>query len=283
MASPISADGTAAALDGPSSNRNPTDISPKSIDPLHTIPPQYDQLVRLLHSLPPELFDEIRDTTLELAICPGHVFPQQHMSDQKIYWNGKTRFVARPELLRLSRVVYKDYWNRYWSENVFVIGAGPAPCTFEWLRKLPSTISQQIRKIHLAFTVKDLGEGWSNIFPQPPKWEGSNLPGNDRPLPPPPATGSVEAALRAERRVYEDNLIDIWIWKSRAILALRMTELTLDLTECYGTTGRWLGTVVMRMDSFVHGMPSELRIIAPNKFGEELVLGYFRAKNHRRG
>ena len=155
MANPLSSNEAAAPSPGPSSNKTPTGAPEKITNPSQNILSQYDQLTDLLHNLPLELFDEIQTTTLELAICPGYIFPQQPTSGQETYWNGRTHFIARPELLRLSKAIYKQYRPRYWSENTFVIGTGKAADTLSWLDKLPSRTTQHIGKFHLAFATDD--------------------------------------------------------------------------------------------------------------------------------
>ncbi|KAL8811344.1 MAG: hypothetical protein Q9200_001871 [Gallowayella weberi] len=70
---------------------------------------------------------------------------------------------ARPELLRLCKAVYTKYHQRFWSENIFVIGRGAETST-DFITKVPKVSSQWIRKVYLAFSVKDSAR-WADYFP----------------------------------------------------------------------------------------------------------------------
>ncbi|KAL8649489.1 MAG: hypothetical protein Q9226_005562 [Calogaya cf. arnoldii] len=231
MSSPVPTGGTAAALHGLSISKDPTGSPQKRTDFTSTMDAQYNRLVQLLYTkLPQELFDKIQETTLQLAICPGYVFPQQSAPGQETFnWNGRTHFIARPELLRLSNGVYAKYHNKYWSENVFVIGKGLASESFEWLDKLPPSSSQSIRKVHLTFSPDDLEEGG-----------------------------------------------EYFMFK---ISMLHMTELTLEFTKRCEPELAW---AAMRcVTPFVHGIPSELRIINYNKQYEEKTLEFLKETHER--
>ncbi|KAL8846869.1 MAG: hypothetical protein Q9221_008068 [Calogaya cf. arnoldii] len=285
MSSPAPTDGTAAAPLGLSSSDGATGSSQKTTDSMHTMASQYDQLVQLLYTklpqvsgvpscfppVPPdfgvmpgkELFDKIRETTLELAICPGYVFPQQSTPGQETFdWNGRTHFVARPELPRLSNGLYAKYHDKYWGGNVFVIGKGLVSESFEWLDKLPSSSSQSIRKVHLTFSPDDLverGEYFLGLIPRPAVQRCV-----------------AQAGTRDYGRVA--TLVNIWVDKMYKISTLHMTELTLEFTKCKPE----LAWVLMRcIGPFVHGIPSELRIINYNKQYEEKTLEFLKETHER--
>ncbi|KAL8856569.1 MAG: hypothetical protein Q9198_010769 [Flavoplaca austrocitrina] len=255
-----------------------------------THPSQYDTFIHLLQSkLPQELRDQIAEITFNTLICPGHIFPKYFgwhpQANRK--WNTKQYTAARPELLRLDKAIYKEYHIKYWRDNVFVVSSNlPSSAKYStaWMNSFPSNFFTHVRKIYLSFTVRDWGDGWSDIFPQPLDWEFPALPWNKQPQPPlpRPAPVPVAAALHPRNMGFEYKLMDIWVWKFRAFCMLPLKELTLDLMECYGVSGSWIGSLVFMIDRFRGGVVSELRVIAPDRYGEELVLGMLRENNDAR-
>ncbi|KAL8890075.1 MAG: hypothetical protein Q9215_002756 [Flavoplaca cf. flavocitrina] len=157
-----------------------------------THPSQYDTFIHLLQSkLPQELRDQIAEITFNTLICPGHIFPKYFgwhpQANRK--WNTKQYTAARPELLRLDKAIYKEYHIKYWRDNVFVVSSNlPSSAKYStaWMNSFPSNFFTHVRKIHLSFTVRAWGDGWSDIFPQPLDWEFPALPGNKQPQPPLP-------------------------------------------------------------------------------------------------
>ncbi|KAI4223003.1 MAG: hypothetical protein L6R36_005737 [Xanthoria steineri] len=257
MASPLSSHEAAAVSPGPSSNKNSTGTSEKMTNPSQNIMSQYDQLTDLLHNLPQELFDQIQTTTLELAICPGHIFPHQRTSGQETDWNGRTHFIARPELLRLSKTIYKEYHPRYWSENTFVIGTGDASHTLSWLDNLPPTTTQHIGKFHLAFAPDDSGQESGNFL------------------------------ARARRRRLNRRVIQIhnpnvptvldWLSKLFRIGKLSPRELTFDLTQCRDKfDDSWFKWLILRsMEYFEPGGFPALRVVTGDQDRDDKMMGFF--------
>ncbi|CAO1604351.1 hypothetical protein XANCAGTX0491_007911 [Xanthoria calcicola] len=268
MASPLSSHEAAAVSSGPSSNKNPTGTSEKLTNPSQNIMSQYDQLTDLLHNLPQELFDEIQKTTLELAIWPGHIFHQQHTSGQETYWNGRTHFIARPELLRLSKAIYKGYQHRYWSENTFVIGTGKAADTLSWLDKLPSTTTQQIEKFHLAFAPDDseqYEQDWKSFFARERRrFSCRDILANDDPSP---------------------SICD-WITKLTRISKLSPSELTFDVTQCHDMFDdswfKWLMLRSMRCFELEPGETPALRVVTRDKDRHDKMVSFFLWYNEQR-
>ena len=245
MTTPLSSNEAAAPSPNPSSNKNPTGTSDKMTNPSQNIMSQYNQFVDLLHNLPQELFNKIQTTTLELAICPGHIFPQQHTSGQETYWKRRTHFIARPELLRLRKTIYKEYHPRYWSENTFVIGTGEAAHTLTWLDNLSPTITQHIGKFHLPFAP-------DNSEKHEQDWKAF-------------------VAREKRRFCYRDVLpsdhskpyICDWVLKVLLIGDLSPRELTFDLTQYHDMfDDNWFRWLILRStECFEPGGHPPLRIV----------------------
>ncbi|KAL8689883.1 MAG: hypothetical protein Q9218_004548 [Villophora microphyllina] len=122
--------------------------------------PQYDQVQKLIFAkFPQELVDRVLSTVWDSSFTPGFVFPHQYTLGRGTHEHGGRRYdVARPALLALSEEVQQTFQKRMWAENTWVIGAGATEMT-TFLDQLPDEASRAIRKIHLAFSIKDL-PGW---------------------------------------------------------------------------------------------------------------------------
>lgn len=57
---------------------------------------------------------------LESVFCPGYFLPQIH-TQARHTWNGRTRPIARPDMLRLNKKIYRKYLLRIWTENTCVV------------------------------------------------------------------------------------------------------------------------------------------------------------------
>ncbi|KAI4222164.1 MAG: hypothetical protein L6R36_006359 [Xanthoria steineri] len=80
-------------------------------------------LVDRIHKLPQELVDMIEGYFLETIFCPGYFLPQIHHQASHT-WNAETRPIARPDMLRLNREIYRKYRLRIWTENTCVVKTG---------------------------------------------------------------------------------------------------------------------------------------------------------------
>ncbi|KAL8997700.1 MAG: hypothetical protein Q9169_003107 [Polycauliona sp. 2 TL-2023] len=84
--------------------------------------PQYNNLINLLHTkLPQELYDQIESTTYEMIFCPGYLYFDVSVNKDADGINGKPANAARPELLCLSKHIYKKYMVRMWQENICMV------------------------------------------------------------------------------------------------------------------------------------------------------------------
>ncbi|KAI4100721.1 MAG: hypothetical protein LQ339_005399 [Xanthoria mediterranea] len=263
MATPLSSNEAAAPSPNPSSNKNPTGTSDKMTNPSQNIMSQYDQLIDFLHNLPRELFDQIQTTTLELAICPGHIFSQQRTSGQETHWNGSTHFIARPELLPLSKAIYKEYHPRYWSENTFVTGTGKAADTLSWLDKLPPTTTQHVGKFYLTFAADDSEQQWENFL----------------------ARGRRRFSCRD--KLADDDpspCMGDWITKLTRISNLSPSELTFDVTQCYDMFADcWIKWLILRsMVCFEPGEAPALHVVTGDKDRHDKMLRFFLWYNEQR-
>ncbi|KAL8772422.1 MAG: hypothetical protein Q9209_002373 [Squamulea sp. 1 TL-2023] len=239
-------------------------------------------MVELLQTkLPVELFNQIKESVLEMALCPGYVFPQRcTFTDQQVYeWNGKSHPVARPELLRLSKAIYAGYQSRYWGENVFVIGTGWQWPTLKWLghHLYPRNICQRIRKVHITLTIKDMEEEFGDYFEVlpleiyhqlPANLQGNNENSASTPFLDDPRPTASARCLHAAC---------IWRKKLQRICQLPLTELMIDVTETYCPNGFWIHVPLVW--GFLEALPklSGLpipRVIAPTEENEKTVRDY---------
>ncbi len=170
--------------------------------------------------------------------------------------------------------MYGHFQKKFWSDNVFVIGTGPPSRTIAWLDKISSAVAQQIRKVHLALTIRDLGEGWLDRF-----LESFPVPKDAKPL----STDRPQDATW--KHLYlgsRDSALELWAKKLLGFRLLALTELTLDLTECFDWKGIWLGRVAGEMRRFRHGVPAKLRVIGPNNMNDDCYTNYLRLPRIRR-
>lgn len=80
-------------------------------------------LIDRIHNLPQELVDIIEGYFLESVFCPGYFLPQIHHQASHT-WNKETRPIARPDMLRLNKEIYRKYLPRIWTENTCVVKTG---------------------------------------------------------------------------------------------------------------------------------------------------------------
>ena len=82
-----------------------------------------------------------------------------------------------------------------------------------------------------------------------------------------------------EVRMATRDLEDIWFWKLETVSGLRLDHPTLDFTDAFSVEDGFLGLrATMQFHPFFYGMP-ELKIRAPTRELEELIIAMFVAKN----
>ncbi|KAL8997703.1 MAG: hypothetical protein Q9169_003110 [Polycauliona sp. 2 TL-2023] len=117
-----------------------------------------------IQSLPPELFHLIQDSLYDILFCPGFAFPGQQDRQGTFRWKGELHKTPQPQYLTISKAVREKFERKMFSENLFVVGDGPPRSTLKflgrgWRHPFP------IRRAHIAFSYKDLGEKWAEHLP----------------------------------------------------------------------------------------------------------------------
>ncbi|KAL8703802.1 MAG: hypothetical protein Q9201_003017 [Fulgogasparrea decipioides] len=180
---------------------------------------------------------------------------------ESTHGRGKKYYVAKPTLLGISQDVSDKYKERMWTEDTFVIGKGKRDDTMDFLDQIHLLDFRLIQKVHLAFTNRDHYDRkyFLRVFSTP-------APGD------PDRDDYIRWANKSLR--------DIWWDKFYAIEDLRLEELTLDFTECYGFDGRWLGLeLVEELNYLGEGIPADLRILAPDQEKRKDLMAVFVANN----
>ncbi|KAL8713814.1 MAG: hypothetical protein Q9225_006702 [Loekoesia sp. 1 TL-2023] len=230
-----------------------------------------DRLVHLMKSkLPQELVDQIEEAVYQLAFCPGVVFiPQQRPHKNTIEWRGRTYYAAKPELLTLSRNIHLRWHKRLWTENTYVFGTeSPAFMRKFYDDLIAGKVCKNIQSVHIAFTFRDFGNRLSRYPP------------------------SIRGLLRFSGDTYNQwrnprdcsrvdllvkDLTATWILEYVTFMNLRLTQLTLDFSECYWSDGRFLGFRLLKWSLFPYfGLPSDLKVVAPDIETKEKILQVLR-------
>ncbi|KAL8772418.1 MAG: hypothetical protein Q9209_002369 [Squamulea sp. 1 TL-2023] len=235
---------------------------------------EYDTLICLIHKSSPEIFNLIQYWLFEILFCPAYLFTTRDIRPKVAGW--PTDSPARPGLLSLSKYVYLTYQQCVWTENVYIIDRP----TFS-LRRSPKKGLKYFRKVQLAFTIRDLGNEWAKFLPSKPLKRNpdivndtlpepesadqpvnrpnmlelrGDLTMNDRcscsyhasrfDLPRSPIKG---ATAKPCLQCSTEMLLALWFRKTSRIYRLRrlkLSELIVDLSECYGANKEWLGNIV---------------------------------------
>lgn len=191
----------------------------------HTDPDAH--LVHLLHTkLPQELRDEILVWIFEIELCPGAFH-----SDQP----------PRFELLGVSKRLQQKYEKRMWSETTFVVGnPRHSNCQHNlYIWQLPPRATSNIAKVHLGFSIRDLGDRWANFWPKHIKHQHPEMRTGDDTL-----KMVQDYHPHHYRKNLSASLFRVWAAKVSALNGLPLEELTLDFSECYDFNGRWRGAAV---------------------------------------
>ncbi|KAL8672306.1 MAG: hypothetical protein Q9168_003222 [Polycauliona sp. 1 TL-2023] len=245
MADPHTSNMTVATTSLPLDHTFLTDMSPDICtwevgDPVQISASQLSKLIEILHTkVPREIFDQIQDLTLELAICPGYVyFEELSINSLTTKCNGKTIVAARPDLLRLSKSIYRKYQSRFHNDSTFLLGEGPRYSKGP-LDALLVDPFLWIRKIHLVLTIDD---------------------------------ERIDSFWTPDVRLTDRFGKERWVFKLKKICSLPITELTLDFTSDYKSL-RKIGTGTVRLcRPPLHGVQLDLRIINGDEEREKKIL-----------
>ncbi|KAL8846870.1 MAG: hypothetical protein Q9221_008069 [Calogaya cf. arnoldii] len=232
-------------------------------------------LVSLMYKkCPQEVVDHIKYWTFELVFCPGHIVCDRYPEDAVCGWPKASP--ARPTLLALSKAIQTKYQQRLMTENTYFIAST------KYLNPTPRQTWRNIRKLKLAFTVRDLGTGWAGSIPPPGTYheypDSSTILGPQRLWA--ISRGNViennhtchkaSTTHQSEGPCHQClNMELAKCWSNKALMArtldLEPEELTLDLTECYDSRGYWMGGVVADNLSWIRRkFPGMLEVLGPD-------------------
>ena len=203
--------------DGPpqKSNANTLAISHSPYD--DATKPADSQLCRLVHSLPPELFNKMLQTFLHTVFGP-----------RKIYLG--VEHLNLHVLGALNRAMYAKQQSILLSESVWVIGQGNYGEGIGFLARMPMAMLKSIRKIEMSLTGQD--------YECPSLKHYFALPNNTT-----SGTGRLDCLLDYIKECHKTKykLMMIWDAKIDAVMSLKLNELTLNFSDAYGPDGEFLG------------------------------------------
>lgn len=226
----------------------------------------------MVHDLPPELFRLVKDMMFEEAFGPKRVFPYEDPTIMNIF-------------LALNKQLYQKYSNIYWCQNTWVVGQGPADRTMrfmiqkpydarikEFSLQIPNRLALEITSVHMLLSRRDVPRCTEWI--EDPETRGDKQLGlKDR---------LVIQQFQNEREYFKSTAFRTWQDKFDRLAVLNLRHLTLDLTDAFAPDGEYVGVnAVERFIPFVHGLPPDLRILAPTKALMQEIRNVFDAMNTR--
>ncbi|KAI4113304.1 MAG: hypothetical protein LQ338_008199 [Usnochroma carphineum] len=249
------------------------------------------RLVQLVNELPSELYNIIMANLWEAAFYPGVVNIPTQNRNNRAGDHEKDPDAARPTLMSVSKGVHADHQARFWRENTFFIGVGKPLARGEEGFKgwLGHEATCYIEKVHVTFSIRDLGDQYASCLPRdhpgwsPCPYEEERKRSNalfieyskydqyryiHNPLYRHDDYGfqtNEAKQLRTHHELMMYELYKIWQEKKLALQSIILTEVTLDLSECYSTGGRWVGDeLAKRISLFQYANLEALRVIAPD-------------------
>lgn len=252
----------------------------------------YADLVSLTYKkCPQEVVDHIQYCLFEIVFCPGYLYINRNPEIETCGWPKTSP--GRPNLLSLSKGIQSKYEQRLLTDNTFILAnAGD-------LFGRPDGTWEEIEKLHIAFTIRDLGTGWADSVPPPgtyhdyalrpasyinhssrlsslsqiarygmAKYDGLGHTCDRASMPDAEDAGPCHECRNME-------LAKIWGKKNifLAFVVLDLKQLTFDFTECYSSRGYWLGTFVAHdLCTSRRQIPEELEVLAPDPQKREELL-----------
>ncbi|KAI4224110.1 MAG: hypothetical protein L6R40_008473 [Gallowayella cf. fulva] len=232
-------------------------------------------IVNLMYrKLPQELVDLIEYWMYEMAFCPGVITLRDRSCPPQVSGTSSTasephlstqKSTARPTLLALSKSIHRTYQERLWRDNLFVIGGGIDSVDFlteatEEKTRLAHKGFQQVQKVSLMLSYRDVQ--WLCLSETYFAAEYEMLAAKRLPLKAFNRTADgwwswmlqrpgvtdhycYTKTTRDHHRQLRDHVVShltkVWLSKVDYFAGLRVTELTLDLRECYAPAGAFLG------------------------------------------
>lgn len=233
---------------------------------------------------PQEVVDHIQYWLFEIVFCPGHLYINRYPGIETCGWPKTSP--GRPTLLSLSKGILSKYEQRLWTENTFILAS-----VGDLLDGQDGTW-EEIDKLHIAVTIRDIGTGWAESIPPPgtyPEYDSRTFSENDDGsglsslvvlsgvleghdmVPKSHACDKDSMPLAQGARLCyqckDKELAGRWLTKLRVALhlGLKLEQLTLDFTECYSSRGYWLGNILAdELGSIREDLPDELEVLAPD-------------------
>ncbi|KAL8672307.1 MAG: hypothetical protein Q9168_003223 [Polycauliona sp. 1 TL-2023] len=269
-----------------------TPISPQESKRLHELRVCASAISLMYKKCPQEIVDLIQDWLCEMLFCPGYVYLRGKNKREIPGWPSTSP--GRPTLLSLSRKIFEKYQKRLWTDNTYIFDFGDTM----YFRRIPLKARSYIRKIEFAFTIRDIAQDraaepvasigqpypdffarWTNVpMPRLAAIVCDEIPnehacwGNTYYRPTLSGTCPQCDTLKLASR-----WVTKWIYFNGP--NMKITDLTLDFTECYDARGRWMGNVVADDIGHYYGRksspgkaPDRLEVLAPDVQKKEEIL-----------
>ncbi len=238
-----------------------------------------DNLVQKVHDLPPEIYDQVLESVLNVSFRPGELFPQQNPTCYGYHCVYGEHY-PNPEptvFLALPKALYPMFREDCWSGNTWVIGQGSPFYTVEFLNTIPESIHDMIRSVYMSLTSEDLF-GFEGVYlHQRIRQEREDFSKGGE-------IDNLEVLERFEMECdsFATEVTQIWFDKFYPVSSLSLKRLTIDLRKAYAPDGTFLGLEQIKLfPPFCDGMP-RLTILAPTKSLEDDIWEVFARNNPRR-
>ena len=261
-----------------------TDLPKPAVNVQSEVP--FDILYQQCLKLPSELCSMIMKMIFEDVFGPRKVYP--HQESQRDQEAGRM-------FLALDKDMYLQYFETYWSTSTWVIGAGPVSKTMrfmskgfpisrvEFSRQEPCRAALNIQSMELCFSYEDATDhaDWDALLqsdqgnPDIKDFENCVWSTNARHF------------FREHPEQFKAVTLRQWQDKFDRVAVLNLRHLTLDMTKAMvppaspgAPAGEYLGLkAVELLIPFVHGLPTDFKIIARTREEEEQMRKIFEAKN----
>ncbi|KAI4102760.1 MAG: hypothetical protein LQ339_004499 [Xanthoria mediterranea] len=226
--------------------------------------------------LPQEIYDLIEHHFYQLTFLPGYVYPlgKPHFDDpaspEAQDWARRAK--ARPELLRLSKDVYKRYRPRIYTENIVVWGSGQQ--TWRDRTSVFSGAQQKRMSIEIVFGRRD-----TKFLPEAER-------AKYRPRMPPSRKNRrgkiLVVATEVERNESHKMTFELFVaWRLKFLECVSQSypldEMTIDFRQCHAPDGMWLGDqLVWNFALADHRKPNRVTIRAPDLEKKESMSRWLR-------
>ena len=221
-----------------------------------------------IQGLAQELQEMILEELIVTSLKPGKIFSASKLS------HG----YARPYLdilLALNHRMLPNAKHLLYSENTFVVSEGGVR-TIKFLQKMHDSNRRLIKSVEIAFTYADNSLRFPEDFTTYMSRQTKRAERRREPI----SQESIKSQYIVHCRQSLDDVQQVWHTKFKAVSALRLNTLSLDFRGIYAwdTFPSWGGETYTRdlicslgFQSFKHGLPAKLDIIAPTPDDEEYI------------